>query len=192
MSKVGYARVSTRDQHPEAQEHRLVAAGCERIFTDGGVSGKLASRPQWDECLRYLRAADTLVTVKLDRIGRSLKNLIEVTEVLREKDIGLIVLDQNIDTTTPSGKLIFHVLGAIAEFERDLIRERTMDGLAVARARGRVGGSEPKLTAPQVKKARQMYDELGTDGKRRWTVAEIGNIFGVSRQTVYRALERTR
>jgi len=191
MVKCGYVRVSTRDQHPEAQAQRLIAAGCERIFTDDGVSGKHASRPQWDEALRYLRAGDILVTVKLDRIGRSLKNLIAAVEYLQQNDIGLVVLDQNIDTTTPGGKLIFHVLGAIAEFERDLIRERTMDGLAAARARGRVGGSQPKLKPHQIEKARFMYNRTGADGKRAYTVQEIGNAFKVSRQTIYRALDQS-
>lgn len=190
MSKCGYARVSTRDQHPEAQTERLRAAGCEEIFTDDGVSGKLASRPEWDACLRYLRPGDTLVTVKLDRIGRSLKHLIEVTEALRERGVGLVVLDQQIDTTTPAGKLIFHVLGAIAEFERDLIIERTHDGLAAARARGRVGGSDPKLTPAQRRRAQEMYDERLDDGKRRWTVAEIAGTFKVSRPTIYRVLDK--
>ena len=190
MGRIGYVRVSTNDQHPEAQSLRLMAAGCEpeHIYTDSGVSGKLASRPQWDACLKALRHGDTLVTVKLDRIGRSLKNLIEVTRALQERGIDLVVLDQNLDTSTATGKLIFHVLGAIAEFERDLIRERTMDGLAAARARGRVGGAQPKLSASQKRRARAMYDEVGSDGKRRYTVEEIGNTFRVSRQTIYRAL----
>jgi DNA invertase Pin-like site-specific DNA recombinase len=192
VTKCGYARVSTRDQHPEAQTERLLAVGCDKIFTDDGVSGKYASRPRWDECLAYLRPGDTLVTVKLDRIGRSLKNLIEVVTTLRERDVNLVVLDQAIDTTTPAGKLIFHVLGAIAEFERDLIIERTMDGLVAARARGRVGGSEPKLSPQQKQRAREMYDERGEDGKRRWTVEEIGKTFGVSRPTIYRALGASR
>ena len=193
MTKCGYVRVSTRDQHPEAQRDRLIAAGCETgsIWTDKGVSGKLASRPEWDACLKALRPGDMLVTVKLDRIGRSIKNLIEVVTLLQERGVDLVVLDQQIDTTTPTGKLIFHVLAAIAEFERDLISERTMDGLAAARLRGRVGGSEPKLSPSQVARAREMCEEKGPDGKRRWTVAEIGKTFGVSRPTIYRALERS-
>lgn len=190
MTRIGYVRVSTRDQHPEAQAARLVASDCDpkHIYTDHGVSGKLASRPEWDSCLKSLRDGDTLVTVKLDRIGRSLKNLMEVMTYLRERGVDLVVLDQQIDTTTPSGKLIFHVLGAISEFERDLIRERTMDGLAAARARGRTGGSQPKLSGSQKLRAQKMYDEKGADGKRRYTVEEIGNTFKVSRQTIYRAL----
>jgi DNA invertase Pin-like site-specific DNA recombinase len=188
MSRVGYARVSTRDQHPEAQEMRLLAEGCERVFTDSGVSGKLAARPQWDECLRYLRPGDALVAVKLDRIGRSMKNLAAVMEQLGERKIDLVILDQAIDTTTPGGRFVFHVFAAIAEFERDLIRERTMDGLAAARARGKVGGSRPKLTPAQRDRAQAMYDERDDSGRRRYTVEEIGNTFKVSRPTVYRAL----
>lgn len=190
MTRVGYARVSTRDQHAEAQADRLRDAGCEKIFTDNGVSGTLASRAEWDKCRAYLRPGDTLVTVKLDRIGRSMKNLLEVVTGFQINGIDLVALDQNIDTTTPGGKLTFHILAAIAEFERDLIRERTMDGLAAARARGRTGGGQPKLTATQRQRAQAMYDERGPDGKRRYTVEEIGNTFKVSRPTIYRALSQ--
>lgn len=191
MAKCGYVRVSTRDQHPESQIGRLIAAGCDRdhIYVDEGVSGKLASRPQWDRCLNYLREGDVLVTVKLDRIGRSLKNLIEVTELLRLRGVDLVVLDQQIDTTTSAGKLIFHVLGAISEFERDLIRDRTMDGLAAARERGRIGGAQPKLNAAQRKRARDLHGMTTPTGKRVHTMAEIGKVFNVSRQTIYRVLE---
>jgi DNA invertase Pin-like site-specific DNA recombinase len=191
VTKCGYARVSTRDQHPEAQEARLLAAGCDpaHIFSDHGVSGKYASRPEWDRCLSYLRSGDVLVTVKLDRIGRSIKDLINVVDTLRSRDIDLLVLDQQIDTTTPAGKLLFHVLAAIAEFERDLIRERTMDGLAAARALGHKGGAQPKLKPAQADRARKLYYAVGQDGKREHTVAEIGAMFGVSRQTIYRVLE---
>lgn len=192
MTRVGYSRVSTRDQYPEAQEIRLREAGCERIFTDKGVSGMKASRPAWDECLRYLREGDTLVAVRLDRIGRSITNLCDVVATLERRGIDLAVLDQDIDTTTSSGKFMFHVLAGIAQFERDLISERTIDGLNAARARGRVGGSKPKLTAAQIRRVRQMYEEAGPGGKRRWTVAEIAGTFGVSRPTIYRALEASR
>jgi DNA invertase Pin-like site-specific DNA recombinase len=190
MTLVGYNRVSTADQHPEAQSDRLTAAGCERVFTDKGVSGMLARRPQWDKCLEYLRPGDVLVTIRLDRIGRSLRNLLEVMTDLGERGIDLKVLDQEVDTTTPSGRLIFAVLAAIAEFERDLIRDRTMDGLAAARARGRVGGRKRKLTDAQVQLARRLYDETGDDGKRAHTVQHIADMLKVDRTTVYRALER--
>jgi DNA invertase Pin-like site-specific DNA recombinase len=184
MTRVGYNRVSTADQHPEAQADRLIEAGCEKVFTDKGVSGTLARRPQWDKCLEYLRPGDVLVTIRLDRIGRSLRNLLEVMNELGERGIDLKVLDQDVDTTTPSGRLIFAVLAAIAEFERDLIRERTMDGLAAARARGRTGGRKRKLSDEQVAHARQLYDA------RQHTVQQIADLLGVDRRTVYRSLQR--
>lgn len=136
MTRIGYARVSTGDQHPEAQEDRLRANGCELVFTDTGVSGSQARRPQWDKLLENLRAGDELACVKLDRIGRSVANLVEVVGALRAAEVELIVLDQNIDTRTPAGKLLFHMLAAIAEFERDLIIERTRDGQLAVRRRG--------------------------------------------------------
>lgn len=136
MTRIGYARVSTGDQHPEAQEDRLRAHGCELVFTDKGVSGTQARRPQWDKLLAGLQPGDELVCVKLDRIGRSVANLVEVVGQLRDAGVELIVLDQNIDTRTPSGKLLFHMLAAIAEFERDLIIERTRDGQAAVRRAG--------------------------------------------------------
>jgi len=160
------------------------------VFTDRGVSGMLARRPQWDACLAYLRPGDVLVTIRLDRIGRSLRNLLEVMNDLGERGIDLKVIDQPIDTTTPGGRLIFAVLAAIAEFERDLIRERTMDGLAAARARGRVGGRKRKLTDAQVSLARRLYDEVADDGRRAHTVQHIADVLKVDRTTVYRSLER--
>jgi DNA invertase Pin-like site-specific DNA recombinase len=188
--KVGYSRVSTRDQHPEAQADRLTAAGCERVYTDKGVSGMLARRPQWDALLGQSRPGDILVCVRLDRIGRSVRNLIEIVTDLGGRQVDLIVLDQGLDTTTAAGRMMFHVLAAIAEFEHDLIRERTMDGLATARARGRVGGRKRKLTEAQVAHARELYDELGADGRRVRTVEQIAALLGVTRVTVYRSLER--
>lgn len=188
--KIGYARVSTNDQHPEAQGERLAAAGCERIFTDKGVSGKLARRPQWDACLAQLRPGDVLVCVRLDRIGRSVRHLLDVVTDLGNRGVDLLALDQAIDTTSPAGRMTFTILAAVAEFERDLIVERTMDGLAAARARGRVGGRKRKLSAAQVAHARRLYDETGPDGKRAHTVEHIGQLLGVDRTTVYRALER--
>jgi DNA invertase Pin-like site-specific DNA recombinase len=188
--RIGYARVSTNDQHPEAQAERLTAAGCERIFTDKGISGKLARRPQWDALLGQLRAGDVLVCVRLDRIGRSVRHLLDVVTDLGKRGVDLLVLDQAIDTTTPAGRMTFTILAAVAEFERDLIVERTRDGLAAARARGRVGGRKRKLTAAQVAHARQLYDQVGDDGRRAHTVEHIGKLLGVDRTTIYRALER--
>ena len=136
---LGYARVSTLDQNEDLQLDALSAAGCDQVFTDH-ASGRLASRPALDDLLSRVRPGDTLVVWKLDRLGRSLKHLLEVVAFLEERGVALRVLTEQIDTSTPGGKLVFHVFGALAEFERDLIRERTRAGLAAARARGRVGG----------------------------------------------------
>ena len=183
MAKVGYARVSTRDQNPDAQTDALTAAGCTEVFVDR-ASGKLAKRPELEQALKYLRAGeDTLVVTKLDRLGRSVKNLKDLADELQSRNIGLIALSQGIDTTTPGGRLFFHMLAAIAEFEHDLIVERTRDGLAAARARGRSGGRKLTMTPEKIARARQMYDE------RKYTVAEIARTVGVSRPTIYRHLD---
>jgi DNA invertase Pin-like site-specific DNA recombinase len=187
--RIGYGRVSTRDQHPEAQEDALTAANCDRIFIDK-ASGKLASRPELDKALIAARDGDQLVITKLDRLGRSLKNLIELSEHLRDTDVALVVLDQGIDTSTPLGRMFFHILGAIAEFEHSMMVERTHDGLEAARARGRVGGRKQALRPRQVELAQQMYDELGDDGKRKHTVQDIANELGVARTTIYRYLDK--
>jgi DNA invertase Pin-like site-specific DNA recombinase len=186
--KIGYARVSTREQNPEAQEDALRAAGCERIFIDK-VSGKLARRPELDKATMMLRADDQLVITKLDRLGRSLSHLIEMASWLEAHRVGLVVLNQGIDTSTAVGRMFFHILGAIAEFEHELMSERTREGLEAARARGRTGGQKPKLRKRQVELARSMYDETGSDGKRAHTVQEIAAELGVSRATIYRALD---
>jgi DNA invertase Pin-like site-specific DNA recombinase len=189
--QVGYGRVSTRDQHPEAQHDALNAAGCEQIFIDK-ASGKLARRPELDKALLAAnRSGDQLVITKLDRLGRSLEHLLVLSKLLQDRGVDLVVLDQGIDTSTAVGRMFFQILGAIAEFEHALMSERTMDGLAAARARGRTGGQKPKLGPRQIKLARQMYDETGEDGKRKHTVAEIAAEFGVSRPTIYRHLATT-
>jgi len=181
VAVVGYARVSTRDQHPEAQTDALAAAGCDKTFTEH-ASGTLARRPALDEALSYLRAGDTLVVTKLDRLGRSVRNLKQIADDLQARQVGLRAVSQGIDTTTPGGRLFFQMLAAIAEFEHDLIVERTHDGLAAARARGRKGGPRFKMTPNKIAQARAIYD----GGKH--TVQEIGDTFGVSRPTVYRYL----
>src|SRR5664280_2379752 len=140
---IGYARVSTDDQNADLQKDALKKAGCIKVFTDK-ASGSLASRPQLDRMLDQLRPGDVVVVWRLDRLGRSLKNLIALVEGLAEREVGFRSLSESIDTTTANGKLFFSLMGALAEFERDLIRERTMAGLAAARARGRVGGRPPK------------------------------------------------
>jgi DNA invertase Pin-like site-specific DNA recombinase len=185
MARIGYARVSTREQHPEAQRERLETAGCTRVFVDHGASGVKASRPEWDKCLERLEEGDALVTVRLDRIGRSVANLIDVANRLKERGVDLVCLDQPVDTTSPMGKMFFTILAAFAEFEHDLIVERTKDGLAATTARGRNGGRKHRLTGEQKATARKLRD----DGH---SVREIGKLLGngkpVSRQTVYRAL----
>lgn len=130
------------------------------------------------------------MVTKLDRLGRSLEHLIDLSKGLQAEGVDLVVLDQGIDTSTAVGRMFFQILGAIAEFEHALMSERTMDGLAAARARGRTGGQKPKLTPRQARIVREMYDETGPDGKQRYTVAQIAAEFGVTRPTVYRQLQR--
>ena len=134
------------------------------------------------------RAGDQLVVTKLDQLGRSLDHLISLSEDLQAGGVDLVVLDQGIDTSTAVGRMFFQILGAIAEFEHALMSERTLDGLSAARARGRTGGQKPKLTPRQARIARQMYEETGPDGARRYTVAQIAAEFGVTRPTIYRHL----
>uniref|UniRef100_UPI0006A7D8F9 recombinase family protein n=1 Tax=Leucobacter musarum TaxID=1930747 RepID=UPI0006A7D8F9 len=177
------ARVSTRDQNAAGQTAVLEAAGCEKVFVDH-ASGKLARRPALTEALGYLRDGDSLVVTKLDRLGRLVKNLKEIVDELEQRGIGLKAVTQGIDTTTPGGRLFFHMLAAIAEFEHDLIVERTQEGLAAARARGRNGGRRPKMTDAKIKQARAMYDS------KEHTVQEIADTFNVTRPTIYRYLER--
>jgi DNA invertase Pin-like site-specific DNA recombinase len=179
---LGYARVSTTEQDASLQKDALKAAGCLKIFTDK-ASGSLDHRPQLDRLLDQLRPGDTIVVWRLDRLGRSLKHLIQLIEDLAEKGVGFRSLTEGMDTTTAGGKLIFSIFGALAEFERSLIRERTVAGLAAARARGRVGGRPPKMTPDKVRVARQLYDA------RELTVEQIAETIGVSRKTVYRHLE---
>ena len=163
-------------------------AGCDRVYVDT-ASGKLARRPELDKALVAARHGDQLVVTKLDRLGRSLEHLIDLSKQLQADGVHLVVLDQGIDTSTAVGRMFFQILGAIAEFEHALMSERTRDGLAAARARGRTGGQKPKLGYRLVALARQMYDETGDDGKRRYTVAQIAAEFGVTRPTIYRHLE---
>lgn len=186
--RVGYGRVSTADQNADAQGDALEAAGCDRVLIDK-ASGKLARRPELDKVLLVVREGDQLVITKLDRLGRSLEHLIALSNELQARGVDLVVLNQGIDTSTALGRMFFQILGAIAEFEHALMSERTRDGLAAARARGRTGGQKAKLTPRQAKIAQDMYEELGPDGRRAHTVAEIGAEFGVSRPTIYRHLQ---
>lgn len=188
MATIGYARVSTKAQSDDTQVDDLTAYGCDPVFVDKGVSGKLAERPELDKALAYLREGDVFVITRLSRAMRSLKHMIELAESLKARGVGLVVIKQAIDTTTPQGRLVFHLLAAIDEFQRELIVEGTREGLEAARARGRTGGQKPKLKPRQVQLARQMYEEAGDDGKRRYTVQQIAEEFGVTRPTIYRAL----
>ena len=182
-SLLGYARVSTAEQNAALQVDELTAAGCYRVYTDQ-ASGVLDRRPELDALLGQLRPGDTLVVWRLDRLGRSLRHLIDTVTSLDERRVGFRSLRESIDTTTPGGRLVFHLFGALAQFEREIIRDRTVAGLAAARARGRTGGRPAKLNPDQVKTARRLYDE------RELTVEEIGRILGVSRTSIYRALGR--
>lgn len=178
---LGYARVSTGDQELDLQHDALTAAGCLRIFSDTG-SGALDDRPELTRLLDHLREGDTLVVWRLDRLGRSLRHLIDTVAMLAEREVGFVSLQESIDTTTPGGRLVFHVFAALAEFERDLIRERTNAGLAAARARGRKGGRPSVMTPDKLTVAREMY----ASGEH--TVAAIAAVLGVSRASVYRHL----
>jgi len=181
---LGYARVSTTEQNPDLQIDELTAAGCWQVWTDH-ASGALDRRPQLDAVLEQLRPGDTLVVWRLDRLGRSLRHLIEVVTGLDERGVGFRSLRESIDTTTAGGRLVFHLFGALAQFEREIIRDRTVAGLTAARARGRVGGRPSKLSVEQRRQARKMYDA------RELTVEQIGAVLGVSRTSIYRALGQT-
>jgi len=182
---VGYARVSTQDQKPELQLDALKAAGCEKIFVEK-ASGAQRERPELTAALDYMRGGDTLVVWRLDRLARSMKQLIETVEGLEEREIGFRSVTEAIDTTTAGGKLIFHVFGALAEFERSIIRERTRAGLDAAKARGRKGGRPPKLTGDDLKAARAMLADKSI------TVEEVAKRLNVSPATLYRHLPAAR
>jgi len=179
--RFGYARVSTLEQNEALQHDALSAAGCDRIFVDK-ASGKLDHRPALDALLEQLRPGDSLVVWRLDRLGRSLRHLIDTVADLERRQVGFQSLTEKVDTTTPAGKLVFHLFGALAEFERDLIRERTLAGLAAARARGRRGGRPTVWTPEKLAAATEIHRAGQHD------VAGIARILGVSRASVYRAL----
>lgn len=181
---IGYARVSTQDQNPDLQVDALRAAGCEEVFIEKVTGSGLKARPQWDACARTLRKGDTLIVWRLDRLARSLKDLVTIIQGLEERQVGFKSLTESIDTTNPGGKLVFHIFGALAEFEHSLIRDRTMAGLAAARARGRMGGRKPKLSKADVKKAAVMLSDPTV------TKTEIAEHFSTTRVTLNAALKR--
>jgi len=179
----GYARISTDEQNLNLQLDALEHAGCEKIFKDEGVSGAATTRPGLDEALSTLHAGDVLTVWKLDRLGRSLPHLIAVIEELQKKGAGFKSLSENIDTTTAGGKLIFHIFGALAEFERSLIAERTKAGLQAAKKRGKKLGRPMRLTQEQIKHAEKMINT----GQQ--TTSGMAELYGVDRTTLYRAMK---
>lgn len=184
--KIGYARVSTQDQSLDLQVDALRAAGCERVLTEK-VSGAAKDRPQLERLLEDVREGDVIVVWKLDRLGRSLHHLVSVVHLLQQQKAGLLSLNDPIDTTTASGRLIFGVFASLAEFERELIRERTLAGLEAARARGRKGGRPEGLSKEAERKAivaEILYKE------RRLSVHEIARELSISKTTLYKYLRR--
>lgn len=175
---IGYARVSTAEQNLDLQKDALLKAGCERIFDDT-LSGAKSERPGLQQLRQQLRPGDTLVVWRLDRLGRSLRDLIDWINFLDDHGVAFKSLQESIDTSTSGGKLIFHMFGALAEFERNLIRERTMAGLASARARGRKGGRPPAVSKKKRELAVKLYREMQP-------VPEILEIVGISRSTLYK------
>ena len=177
----GYSRVSTADQSHASQELALRAAGAEQIFLDT-YTGAAAFRPELDKLRLTIRLGDTVVVTRLDRLGRSAKDLLNLASEFEEKGVNLVVVEQNINTSTAEGKLFFTIISAMAEFERSLISSRTKDGLAAARARGMKGGRKPVMNTPKTLTAQSMYRQ----GRH---VSEIASVLGVSRPTIYKAIK---
>lgn len=176
---IGYARVSTTDQNLDAQIDALTAVGVERIFADK-ISGSARQRPELNKLLDQLRIGDVVVVTKYDRLSRSLKDLLKIVETIQEQKAGFRSLAEDIDTTTPAGRLVFHIFASIAQFERERISERTKEGLEAARRRGRVGGRPPALSPRQKDEVRRMRDAEGRP------ISEIAKLFKVSTKTVQR------
>jgi DNA invertase Pin-like site-specific DNA recombinase len=182
MRRFGYARVSTDDQNLDLQRDALNRAGCDRLYEEM-ASGKSADRPQLEECLADLREGDTLTVWRLDRLGRSLPDLVRVVADLEKRGVGFESLSERIETVSAAGKLIFHVFAALAEFERNVIRERTQAGLTAARARGRCGGRKPKIGDKERREIQALYDA------KTVPVTDIAKRYGVSRTTLYKHLD---
>ena len=180
---IGYARVSTHDQNLDSQLDALQKADCEQIFQEK-ITGKSKDRPELLSCLKALRKGDVLIVWKLDRLARSLKDLVEITTDLNQREIGFKSLTEAIDTTSATGRLVFHIFGALAEFEHSLIRERTIAGLDAARARGRKGGRKPSMSENDIKKAKAMLSDP------QITKTEVAKHFGVSRVTLNSSLNK--
>jgi DNA invertase Pin-like site-specific DNA recombinase len=180
---IGYIRTSTGEQDPSLQRDALLGSGCERLFEEV-ASGAKELREQLQAALDFARPGDTLVVWRLDRLARSLKHLIQIIGTLNDRGVGLQSLHENIDTTTSGGKLIFHIFGALAEFERELIRERTSAGLEAARKRGRKGGRPAKMDTKKTVMAQKLLSNPDT------SIADVSTALGVSRETLYRHLRR--
>jgi DNA invertase Pin-like site-specific DNA recombinase len=182
MTILGYARVSTSDQSLDRQTDELTAAGAEVVYAETSSGKKDAHRPKWDELLRSLRPGDTLMVSELSRMGRSTSQLSALADQLAERDVSLRILNLGIDTATATGRLVYSIIAAVAEMERELLIERTMSGLAASRARGRSGGRKRSFSPAAVRRAQELYDQ------RELSVAEIARTCNVSRQTLYRYL----
>ena len=182
---LGYVRVSTADQSLARQTDELTAAGCEKVYTDVASGKKGSDRPQWSEMLRALRQGDSLVVTELSRLGRSTSQLSALADELRERGVSLRILNLGIDTSTPAGKLVYGIIAAVAEMERDLLIKRTHSGLTAARARGRSGGRKREFSEANVRKAQRLYNEAGL------SMTDVARTMGVSRQTLYRYLDTT-
>ncbi|KOY84331.1 resolvase [bacterium 336/3] len=182
--KIGYARVSTQDQNLNLQTDALKQAGCEKIFEEK-VSGAKQSRPELDRMLEQLRKGDVVMVYKLDRLGRSIKHLLELVEVFKNKEVELVSISDNIDTSSIQGRLVFNIFASIAEFERDLIRERTMAGLQAARKRGRIGG-RPKGLSDKAQRLALVAEALYKENTL--SVNEIAKNLGISKATLYKYL----
>lgn len=183
--RIGYARVSTDDQNLDLQRDALLKSGCSLIYEEA-VSGKNTERPELQQCLKAIRAGDTLVVWRLDRLGRSLTDLIQIISELEKRNIAFESLTEKIDTASATGRLVFHLFAALSEFERNLIRERTQSGLIAARARGRKGGRPKKLSQQHEREIQRLMDDPGIP------VKQIAERYGVSRATIYKVAPRNR
>jgi DNA invertase Pin-like site-specific DNA recombinase len=189
MADLGYARVSTRSQKEDSQIADLTAAGCSRIFTDK-LSGRLASRPEWDKLKEYIRPGDNLIICRMARCFRNFREMIDVPLWLESQGCGFVVLRQAIDTRTATGRLFFHLIAAVDEWQREILVESTHEGLAVARAKGRTGGRPRSLTADDAAMARALAAQTGTDGVPLWTGRQLAHRFNCSPATISRVLRR--
>lgn len=183
--KVGYARVSTDEQNLDMQIQALKDAGAERVFLDQGISGGAVFKPGLVECLQFVRAGDEIIVYKLDRLSRSLRDLIELVELLGKAELLFRSLHEQIETASPAGRLLFHVIGALAEFERDVIRQRTRDGLAAAKRAGKNLGRPPAISDEQWRTACTLLD-----GPQKMPVSQVAALLNVSRQAIYKRLNK--